>query len=162
MGDDWQSCPINGSGWTQIFSSSGSWDGFGWGYKIAGASESATQTPTTDTSGGSISVFEISQCNPGLWSHTIDCTTSSVSQAVITTKPSQFCIGICDRQSSTYGIPSSVGSGVTVLATVSGTGSNGTRDVTLFTFVPALSGSNNAVLNYSGSGDSVIGVIVVG
>jgi len=162
IGGDWSSCPINGSGWTEIFNSAASWDGVGIGYKIAGASESATQTPTTDTSAGCISVFEVSEGNPGLWSHTVDEISSSITQAVITTAPAQLCVGICDRQSTTYGVPSSIGTGVTMLDTVSGTGDHGTRDVTLFTFAPAIAGSNNAVLNYAGSGHSMIAVIVVG
>lgn len=57
---DFSSSAVNGSGWTGLVNNGASSDGFGFGYKVAGASESTTQTPTTDAANGVVACWEIS------------------------------------------------------------------------------------------------------
>lgn len=57
---DFGSSTINGTGWTGLVANGAAADGFGFGFKIAGVSESTTQTPTTDTNAGSLAVWEVS------------------------------------------------------------------------------------------------------
>jgi hypothetical protein len=88
---------INGVGWNALLVDNLS---FGYGWKLAGVGESATQTPTLDTSAGTLGVWEIQSGCPGPWFRLENGgTVKNLSYTAFT--GSQLIIGICSSSSST-------------------------------------------------------------
>lgn len=152
------SSQINGSGWTQLHSENASGDGFGYGYKIAGASESTTQEPTTDGNSGIVAVWEISDATPGLW--TVNKDQNALTVGVVnyqTYVANQLVIGAIDRENTGVGAPISV-TGMDHHTVITGGGRGGL----IFDFSPATVGLQTSEATYAGSLFTCSAVIIIG
>ena len=144
------------SGWTKLFFASAVNDGVGFLYKIAGASEGTTQTPTTSTAPGSVTVFEIANATPSwLYAENKDLSGSAIA-ATVQASLAQLVIGVACNRSTTG--PTSI-TGATLLgAGVSG----GSRFAQPFKVTAPIIGTNTITANYATSQGAAIPMIEIG
>ena len=147
------------AGWTKISFQSAANDGAGFFWKIAGASESATQTPLTTLGTGSLTVFEIANATPAALSAVnVDLSGSAIAASLTAAKTAGgLILGVaCNRSASVA--PSSI-TGATLLGpAVQG----GSRTVQPFSVTAPVQGSNAVTANYATSQGAAIPMIEVG
>ena len=133
-----------GTGWTSLFNNQtgrfNTWVGFKW----AGASESATQTPQTNSETGVLTIYEVN-CNGIIQFGGFNDVTGSntVAQNFNTPKPGLLLAQLCN-QTGTTEFPTSVSGGVTLDPTFSGNPSGGSVAVRPF-HLSVLSGNPTAI-----------------
>lgn len=145
-----------GSGWTRINFTAGAQDGSGFFWKVAGVSESTTQTPLTGLSTGSLTIFEISNATPAaLWINNVDLSGTAIA-ASLTAAKAKLIVGVATNRSTTG--PTSI-TGATLLgSTVSG----GSRAAQPFKVASPAIGSNTVTANYATSQGATIPMIEIG
>lgn len=157
---DQPGAPSAGAGWTMIASAGAAQDGYGVLWKLAGAGESATQTPCSDTHQGTITVYEISNGSPGAVTAVTGYTGTAVAEIAVNTKLTGgggLIIGIFVNRSTT-GPTSLTGTGVALDNTASGV----SRFVQAFRITSPVNGNNTVTANYATSQGGVFVAIAVG
>lgn len=146
-----------GTGWTKLAFNVASQDGAGIYWKLAGGSESTTQTPTTATPGG-ICVFEINNGSPGAFTQNVDLSGTAIAASTVSTKlTSSLIVGMaCNRSASVA--PSSI-TGATLLGTLA---QGSSRTVQMFKVTAPANGTNTVTANYSPSQGAIIPMIEIG
>lgn len=147
-----------GSGWTRLAFNSAVNDGVGIFWKLAGASESTTQTPTTATPAGMV-IFEVANASPGAFTQNPDLSGTAIAASTTSTKKSGsgLVLGMaCNRSASVA--PTSI-TGATLLGSaVQGS----SRTVQPFRVTTPTNGTNTVTANYASSQGAVIPMIDVG
>lgn len=135
----------HGTGWT-FLGASPTASPIVWYFKVAGASESATQTPVTTATTTSLAIFELSGCTVcGLSGLGNFAATASVSMTMSAPHPSGIIVGV-------HSIP--ISSTVTISgATIVAQATFGARTVTAFA-ITSPSAANAITSTYSGGGTS--------
>lgn len=148
-----------GSGWTKIIFTSAANDGAGFFWKVAGVSESATQTPLTALSTGSTTIFEIANATPAsLFANNVDLSGTAIAASLTAAKiVGGLVLGVaCNRSASVA--PSSITNATLLGAAVQG----GSRTVQPFKVTTPVQGSNTVTANYSPSQGAAIPMIEIG
>jgi hypothetical protein len=153
---DFSSSIINGTGWTPVVTGNGATnDGFGWGYKIAGASEPKLQTPSSEASNGAVVVWEVNLgCSPGIIV-TLFNTSATAAVAYKTVKANQLVIGACNHLAA---VAAPTMTNADHHSTVTGT----TRTVTYWDFTPAATGAHTTTAVHSSSGPNTAWSMLLG
>jgi hypothetical protein len=145
------------AGWTQAFPfvAAGA-DGAGFYWKVAGVAESATQTPTSSTATGSVTIFEIANATPAaLRGLNLDLTGTALA-ASCSAAHGALVIGVaCCRANVT---PTSI-TGGTVIA---GGANSASRSAQPFKVTAPAQGTNTVTVNYAASQGAAIPMIEVG
>jgi len=150
------SANINGSGWTPIPGHVGaSGDAITWGWKIAGSSESKTQTPTTDSNSGIVVVWEINNGTPGFLKTIVDVNSATQTIGYQSFKAAQLILGAIDMENS--GITVSSHSGVDHITQISSS-----RCGAFFDVSPATQSSGTASVTFSSGAFGSASSLVVG
>lgn len=144
---------LNGAGWTALLVDNLS---FGYGFKIAGVGESATQTPSTDTGGGSVCIWEIQGGTPGPWYRNETSSGTVKNVAFNAFAGSQLCIGYA-LNNTNVNQPTLSGSAQHGL-NFTGTASN----TTMFDFTSTVAGANTATLTYAASCQGKVLMVPIG
>ncbi|MDE2019689.1 MAG: hypothetical protein KGJ13_05090 [Patescibacteria group bacterium] len=156
--NDFSTSLVNGAGWTAIMpGEAGSVDGFGYGYKIAGAAEPVTQTPTNDVQAGVVAIWELSgNFNPAAWFVRIQLGATAVTVTYQTFLANQLVLGTFDANALVT--PTSV-TGVDASANFTG----GSRGLTMWNKTQAAKGSGfTATANYAAANGVVASAIIIG
>lgn len=145
------------AGWTKLAFNSAAQDGAGIFWKLAGAGESTTQTPTTATPGG-VCVFEISNASPGAFTQNVDLSGTAIAASTTSTKTSgSLIIGMaCNRNAAVA--PTSI-TGATLLGAIA---QGSSRTVQMFKVTAPVNGINTVTANYASSQGGVIPMIEIG
>ena len=141
------SIPVASSGWT-IFGllNGGGVDYANALYKVAGASESTTQTPITNTGNGGSSVFEI-HTGAASFVNIVDVSSSSSNFNTLAPRNGGILIGAL-HNNSTADLPTSITG-----ATAGTTGTAASRSTALFSNLAPAAGANNIAYTYGASHD---------
>lgn len=147
-----------GSGWTKINFTAGAQDGSGFFWKVAGASESTTQTPLTALSTGSVTVFEFSNATPAaLWINNVDLSGTAIAASItIARKVAPLVVGVATNRSTTG--PTSITGATLIGSPVTG----GSRAAQPFQITSPVQGSNTVTANYATSQGATIPMIEIG
>jgi hypothetical protein len=131
---DFGNSAVGGAGWTGVQGLTGAGDGIGWGWKIAGAGESTTQSPASNAQLGCVAVYELALGNEGLAIAVKDVNTATLAISARATKPNQLIIGAVDCQAG--GITPTGITGADHSSTLTGVN----RSITLFDVKPVAAG----------------------
>ena len=157
---DESTSPTAAAGWTLITSASAAHDGYGILWKLAGAGESTTQTPCSDTHAGTITMFEISNAAPGACTAVTEFSGTSIPETPTNTKATGgggIIVGVYVNR--TTNAPTSItGTGVSADNTASGS----SRYAAAFHISPAVNGTNTVTAAYAGSEGGVFIACAVG
>lgn len=149
FGSDQTSSPTANTGWQMLQQAGFANDGYGVAIKQAGAGESATQTPFSDSHQGTITIFEITPAAGGLSKVDGNFTGTAVAETAPSTKSSGgLVIGLFVSR-GTVAASSLTGTGVTADTAGNVTGVN--RTVSPFHITNPVSGNNTVTANYSPS-----------
>jgi hypothetical protein len=144
------------AGWTKINFTAGAQDGSGFFWKVAGVSESTTQTPLTGLSTGSVTVFEISNATPAaLWINNVDLSGTAIA-ASLTIAKAKLVVGVATNRSTTG--PTSI-TNATLLGSAA---TGGSRAAQPFKITTPAQGSNTVTANYATSQGATIPMIEIG
>lgn len=156
---DQTSFPTANTGWTLIGSNSALHDGYGVFWKVAGASESATQTPTNSAHQGSISMYEIANGASSSLSAFTDLTASnSVTENAFSQKPSSALIVGAAVNRALVNTTSITGTGVTRDAQTTAVN----RGVDNFHVTNPAQGNNAVTVTYAASEGLVFVACAIG
>lgn len=157
MISDQVSLPTVNTGWTELQTKTGVNDDAAIMYKLAGASESTSQTPCSDTHQGTITIYEISGGSAAPFDIVEDYSGSAVTETAHSGKSSGLIIGVFVNRSLT-GPTSITGTNVTADTPVSGV----SRTIAPFHISPAADGANTATANYGTSQGGLFIAVSVG
>jgi hypothetical protein len=142
--------PSPATGWVQITAGGAAQDGWGILWKVAGAGESATQTPCSDTHSGTISMYEISNAATGATEIVPGYAGTVVTENGFNQKPtSALIIGVFVNRSGTVAPSSITGTGVVADAVHSDAG--GGRTSANFHVANPVQGTTAVTANYATS-----------
>ena len=146
------------SGWTKIAFTVAANDGAGIYWKLAGAGESTTQTPTTATPAG-ICIFEIANASPGVFTQNADLSGTAIAASTTSTKSTgnSLIIGMACNRSATVA-PTSI-TGATLLGVIA---QGSSRTVQMFRVTTPVNGTNTVTANYATSQGAIIPMIEIG
>jgi hypothetical protein len=147
------------AGWTKISFTSAANDGSGFFWKVAGVSESATQTPLTGLSTGSCTIFELNNATPAaLFANNVDLSGTAIAASITAAKSkSGIILGVASNRSAAVA-PTSITNATMLGAAVQG----GSRTVQPFKVTAPAQGVNTVTANYASSQGAAIPMIEVG
>lgn len=149
FGSDQTSSPSIGTGWEMLQQASAANDGYGVAIKLAGAGESATQTPFSDSHQGTITLYEVNNAAGGLVSVDLAFSNTAVVETAKSTKASSgLVLGVFVNRTTT-GPTSITGTGVSADAAGNATGVG--RACAPFHISAPANGSNTVTANYATS-----------
>lgn len=156
---DISTSPTAGAGWTQIASASAAQDGYGVLWKLAGAGESTTQVPASDAHAGTVTVFELNNAAPGIFTVAPGYTGTAVAESPVSSKSNGngLILGVFVNR-TTVGPTSLTGTGVVADSTATGNG----RAVAAFHINTPNNGANVVTANYATSQGGLFIAIGVG
>lgn len=147
------------AGWTKINFTGAANDGSGFFWKVAGVSESATQTPVTGIGTGSCTIFELNNATPAsLFAVNVDLSGTAIAASMTAAKTKGgIILGVASNRSAAVA-PTSI-TGATLLgAAVQG----GSRTVQPFKVTAPVQGSNTVTVNYASAQGAAVPMIEVG
>lgn len=151
--------PTVNTGWEMLQQAAAINDGYGVAIKIAGASESTTQTPASDAHAGTYTVYELSNAAGGLVSAVTQFSGSTVAETANHTKSTGNGLVIgCFVNRTTSGPTSITGTGVIADNTASGQG----RFAAAFHVGSPSNGANTITANYATSQGGVFMALSIG
>lgn len=159
---DQASSPSIGAGWQMLQQASAANDGYGVAIKLAGAAESATQTPFSDAHQGTQTIFEVNNGAGGLITADLAFNNTAVAEVVKSTKATGgggLVLGVFVNRSVT-GPTSITGSGVTADAAGNTTGVG--RAVATFHISGPTNGNNTVTANYATAQGGAFVAIAIG
>ncbi len=151
--------PLPGAGWTTVQGSnlSGTADDLCMYYKIAGAGESTTQTPTTNTNAGTVTLFELANATLSAFYNSNRNATGTAPTCAVDVGLGLLVLGVCSNHSAA--IPPVSVTGGTFLDVVK---TGGSRTQRVFKITAPVVGSNSITVNYGSSTTGSIQLIEIG
>lgn len=160
---DQATSPSPGAGWLSLGTASAAQDGYGVFIKLAGAGESATQTPCSDTHQGTITIFELNNAAGGILTAVTGYSASNSSaQSPVNTKATGgggIIVGVFVNRS--INLPTGItGTGVT--ADTAGNTTGVGRAVAPFHVAGPTNGVNTVTVTYAAAEGGVFIALSVG